>query len=185
MIDDVYSDSKTRMQDSIEHYKRQFATVRTGRASSGLVENLKVDYYGSATPLKQMAKIAVPEPSLIVIQPWDAGALPNIERAIQTSDLGMVPNTDGKIIRLNVPALTEERRKQLVKLIKKMTEEGRVAIRNIRRDANDTIKDFLKEKEISEDDAHAGYDRIQELTDEFIVKIDELGERKEKELMEI
>lgn len=185
MIDDVHSEAKSRMQDSVEHYKRQFSTVRTGRASSGLVENLKIDYYGASTPLKQMAKIAIPEPSLIVIQPWDATALPSIERAIQTSDLGMVPNTDGKIIRLNVPVLTEERRKQLVKVIKKMTEEGRIAIRNIRRDANDTIKEFLKEKEISEDDAHTGYDRIQELTDAFIEKIDELGERKEKELLEI
>ena len=185
MIDDVYSDAKTRMSETIDHYKRQFSTVRTGRASTGLVENLRVDYYGTSTPLKQMAKIAVPEPNLIVIQPWDTTALPAVEKAIQTSDLGMVPNNDGKIIRLNVPILTEERRKQLVKLIKKMTEEGRVAIRNIRRDANDTIKSFLKDKDISEDDAHAGYDRIQEVTNDYIEKIDELGKNKEEELMEV
>ncbi|MBN1295885.1 ribosome recycling factor [bacterium] len=185
MIDEVYTDAEIRMQETVEHYKRQFSTVRTGRASSGLVENMRIDYYGTSTPLKQMAKIAIPEPSLIVIQPWDSSALPAIERAIQTSDLGMMPNNDGKIIRLNVPVLTEERRIQLAKLVKKMTEEGRVAIRNIRRDANETIKEFLKEKDISEDDAHAGYDRIQNLTNDFIVKIDQLGERKEKELMEL
>ncbi|MCD4654685.1 ribosome recycling factor [bacterium] len=185
MIDDVYTDSKTRMEESIDHYKRQFATVRTGRATTGLVENLRVDYYGSSTPLKQIAKLAIPEPSLIVIQPWDATALSAIERAIQISDLGMVPNNDGKIIRLNVPILTEERRKQLVKMVKKMTEEGRIAIRNIRRDANDTIKGFLKDKDISEDDAHEGYDRIQDLTNIFVKNIDVLGEVKEKELMDI
>ncbi|MCD4654945.1 ribosome recycling factor, partial [bacterium] len=132
-----------------------------------------------------IAKLAIPEPSLIVIQPWDATALSAIERAIQISDLGMVPNNDGKIIRLNVPILTEERRKQLVKMVKKMTEEGRVVIRNIRRDANDTIKSFLKDKDISEDDAHEGYDRIQDLTNTFVKDIDVLGEVKEKELMEI
>jgi len=185
MIDDVFNDAKPRMSETIDHYKRQFATVRTGRASTGLVENLRVDYYGTSTPLKQMAKIAIPEPSLIVIQPWDATALPGIEKAIQTSDLGMVPNNDGKIIRLNVPVLTEERRKQLVKMVKKMTEEGRVAIRSIRRDANETIKSFLKDKDISEDDAHEGYDQIQDLTNEFIKKIDEIGEAKEEELMSI
>lgn len=185
MINEVFDDAKTRMGESIEFYKRQFSTVRTGRASTGLVENLRVDYYGSQTPLMQMAKIAVPEPNLIVIQPWDATALPAIEKAIQTSDLGMVPNNDGKIIRLNVPILTEERRKQLVKSVKKMTEDGRVAIRNTRRDANDTIKSFLKDKDVSEDDAHAGYDRIQKLTDEFIEKMDKIGKAKEDELLEI
>lgn len=185
MVDDVYNDSKTRMLETIEHFKRQFSTVRTGRASPGLVENIRVDYYGTPTPLRQIAKIAIPEPALIVIQPWDANALPGIEKAIQTSDIGMMPNTDGKIIRLNVPALTEERRKNLVKMVKKMTEEGRVAIRNIRRDANDTLKSFLKDKDISEDDAHEGYDKIQLLTDDFIKKIDELGSAKEAELLEI
>jgi ribosome recycling factor len=185
MVEDVYTDAKTRMRDTIEHFKRQFSTVRTGRASPGLVENIRIDYYGTSTPLKQVAKIAIPEPNLIVIQPWDANALNGIEKAIQIADIGMVPNSDGKIIRLNVPALTEERRISLVKMVKKMTEEGRIAIRNIRRDANDTLKSFLKDKDISEDDAHEGYDRIQKLTDEFIEKIDELGEAKEKELMEI
>jgi ribosome recycling factor len=185
MLDDVYNDAKSRMQDTIEHYKRQFSTVRTGRASPGLVENIRVDYYGTPTPLKQIAKIAIPEPSLIVIQPWDASALPNIERAIQMSDIGMMPNSDGKIIRLSVPVLTEERRKDLVKMVKKMTEEGRIAIRNIRRDANDTLKGFLKDKEISEDETHEGYDKIQKLTDDYIEKMDETGLAKEDELMEI
>ncbi|MGB3975388.1 MAG: ribosome recycling factor [bacterium] len=185
MIDDVYNDAKLRMHDSIEHYKRQFSTVRTGRASPGLVENIRVDYYGVPTPLKQIAKIAIPESNLIVIQPWDAGALNSIEKAIQISDLGMAPNSDGKIIRLNIPILTEEKRIGLVKMVKKMTEEGRVAIRNIRRDANDTLKSFLKDKDISEDESREGHDRIQKLTDEFIEKIDKLGEAKEKELMEI
>lgn len=185
MVEDVYNDAKSRMRDTIEHYKRQFSTVRTGRASPGLVENIRIDYYGTPTPLKQVAKIAIPEPNLIVIQPWDANALNGIEKAIQLADIGMVPNSDGKIIRLNVPALTEERRLSLVKMVKKMTEEGRVAIRNIRRDANDMLKSFLKDKDISEDDAHEGHDRIQKLTDEFIEKIDEVGEAKEKELMEV
>lgn len=185
MIDDVYNDAKTRMQDTIEHYKRLFSTVRTGRASPGLVENIRVDYYGVQTPLKQIAKIAIPEPNLIVIQPWDTSALSSIEKAIQISDIGMTPNSDGKIIRLNVPILTEEKRIGLVKMVKKMTEEGRVAIRNVRRDANDVLKGFLKEKSISEDNAHEGYDRIQKLTDEFIEKIDKLGEAKENEVMEI
>ncbi len=185
MLEEVYNDAKSRMKDTIEHYQRQFATVRTGRASPGIVENIRVDYYGTPTPLKQIAKIAIPEPSLIVIQPWDNTALPNIERAIQTSDIGMMPNSDGKIIRLSVPILTEERRKDLVKMVKKMTEEGRIAIRNIRRDANDTLKSFLKDKELSEDETHEGYDRIQKMTDDFISKIDELGSAKEDELMEI
>ncbi len=184
MINEIYDDAKQRMNDSIEHYKSRFATVRTGRASAGLVENIRVSYYGASTPLKQMAKIAVPEPNLLVIQPWDASAITEIERAIMKSDLGFMPNSDGKIIRINIPALTEERRLKLVKMVKKMTEEGRVAIRNIRRDANDSIKAFLKDKEISEDEAHEGYDKIQELTDEFIKKIDALGAAKEKDILE-
>ncbi|MBN1356037.1 ribosome recycling factor [bacterium] len=183
MISEVVDDAKQRMIETIEHYKRQFSTIRTGRASAGLLDNIRIDYYGTPTPIKQMAKIAVPEPALIVIQPWDASALPNIERAILKSDLGLQPNSDGKIIRLSVPPLTEERRQQLVKLVKKLTEEGRVAIRNIRRDANENLKEFLKEKEISEDEAHKGYDDIQEITDEYIEKIDKVGVDKEDEIL--
>ncbi len=185
MINEIYDETKLRMDDSIEHSTRQFATVRTGRASTALLDSIKVDYYGTISPLKQVAKIAVPEASLLVIQPWDNSIIGDIEKAIQKSDLGLVPNSDGKIIRISIPALTEERRIQLVKVVKKMTEEGRVAIRNIRRDSNDSIKDFLKEKEISEDDAHRGYDRIQEVTDEFIKKIDALGAEKEKDVLDI
>jgi len=185
MINETYEDAELRMVETIDHYKRQFSTVRTGRASPGLVENLKVDYYGASTPLKQVAKIAIPEPALIVIQPWDASVVNNIERTIQKSDLGLVPNSDGKIIRINIPALTDERRQQLIKLVKKMTEEGRVAIRNIRRDSNESIKSFLKDKDISEDDAHKGYDRIQELTNDFISNLDELGRKKEEEIEEV
>lgn len=184
MIDEIFEETKKRMMETIEHYKRQFSTVRTGRASPGLVENLRVDYYGTPTSLKQMAKISIPEATLIVIQPWDASSLKDIERAIQQSNMGLVPNSDGKIIRINIPPLTEERRMQLVKSVKKTTEEGRVAIRNIRRDANDTVKMFLKEKEISEDEAHEANDEIQEITNDYIEKINEVGQDKESEVMD-
>jgi ribosome recycling factor len=185
MINEVMEDAKRRMAESIEHYKRQFSTIRTGRASAALLDNIRVDYYGTMSSIKQVAKIAVPEPALIVIQPWDATIVPNIERAILKSDLGLQPNSDGKIIRLSVPPLTEERRQQLVKLVKKMTEEGRISIRNIRRDANETIKEFLKEKEISEDQAHKGYDQTQEITDDYIKKLDKVGSDKEEEIMDV
>ncbi len=184
MISEILDEAILRMDDSVDHYKRQFSTVRTGRASAGLVDGIKVDYYGTLTPLKQVAKISIPESSLIVIQPWDASIISIIERAILKSDLGLMPSSDGKIIRINIPPLTEERRKQLVKLIKKMTEEGRVALRNIRRDSNDAIKAALKDKSITEDEAHEGYDNIQEKTDEYIKKMDEIGSKKEEEIME-
>ena len=184
MIDDIFAESELRMDETIEHYKRQFSTVRTGRASTGLVENIKASYYGNPTPLKQMAKISVPEPALIVIQPWDGTALNEIERAIQKSDTGLVPNSDGKIIRINVPPLTEERRKKMVKIVKKMAEEARVAIRNIRRDANESIKSLLKDKEISEDDAHKNLDKIQDLTNQKIENMDKISQAKEIEILD-
>jgi ribosome recycling factor len=184
MLTEVYDDAKHRMIETIDHYQKQFNTVRTGRATPGLVDGIKIDYYGTMTPLKQIAKVATPESNLIVIQPWDASITSIIEKAIQKSDLGFVPNSDGKIIRINVPALTEERRKQLVKLVKKMIEEGRVALRNIRRDSNETIKELLKEKEISEDDSRKAQDKVQELTDDFIKKMEEVGNQKEKEILD-
>jgi ribosome recycling factor len=184
MLNEIYDEATLRMKETIEHYERQFASVRTGRANPGLVDSIRIDYYGTQTPLKQVAKISTPEPALIVIQAWDASITSIIEKAIQKSDLGLVPNSDGKIIRINVPALTSERRQQLVKLVKKMVEEGRVALRNIRRDSNELIKELVKDKSISEDESHKGHDRIQTLTDEYIKKIEAVGVSKEKEIMD-
>ena len=183
MLNELYDETKLRMNETIDHYQRQFGTIRTGRASPTLVDGIRIDYYGTPTPLKQVAKISTPEPSLIVIQPWDSSITQTIEKAIQKSDLGLVPNSDGKIIRINIPALTEERRQQLVKLVKKIVEEGRVALRNIRRDTNETIKELLKEKEITEDDSHKALDKIQVLTDDFIKKMEQIGLEKEKEIL--
>mgnify|MGYP000924419613 CR=1 FL=1 len=184
MIKDVNEETILKMEETLDHYQRQYSSVRTGRANSALVEHIKVDYYGTPTPIKQVAKISIPEPTLIVIQPWDASVTTQVEKAIQKSDTGLVPNSDGKLIRINIPALTEERRQQLVKVVKKMTEEGRVALRNIRREANDQIKQILKDKEVTEDEAHKGYDEIQKLTDDYIKKLDAAGLAKEKEILD-
>jgi ribosome recycling factor len=173
------------MQKSVDALQDDLMSIRTGRASPALVERLPIEYYGIPTPLNQLAGIAVPEPRLLVIRPYDPGALDEIERAILKSDLGLTPMSDGNLIRLNIPRLTEERRRELVKVVSRRVEEGRVAIRNLRRDALQDLKDFEKEKMISEDDFYRGKDSVQELTDEFIVKIDEHGKRKEEELMEI
>jgi ribosome recycling factor len=159
--------------------------IRTGRASPALVEKLPVEYYGTLTPLNQMAGIAVPEPRLLVIRPWDLAALPDIERALLKSDLGLTPMNDGKLIRLSIPRLTEERRRELVRIVARRVEEARVAIRNLRRDALQDLKEFEKEKMISEDDFFRGKDKVQELTDEYIEQIDEIGKLKEAEIMEI
>jgi ribosome recycling factor len=183
MLNEIYAEAELRMKETIEHYQRQFAGVRSGRANPGLVDGIRIDYYGTQTPLKQIAKISTPESNLIVIQPWDATVTSVIEKAINKSDLGLVPNSDGKIIRINVPALTEERRQQLVKQVKKMVEEGRVGLRNIRRDSNETIKELLKEKEISEDDSHKALDKVQKLLDDYIVKMEAVGNEKEKEIL--
>jgi ribosome recycling factor len=185
MINDVLEELRDRMQKSIEVLQDDLLSIRTGRASPALVERLQVEYYGTLTPLNQVASIAVPEPRLLVIRPWDPAALSDIERAILKSDLGLTPMNDGKLIRLNIPRLTEERRRELVKVVSRRVEEGRVAVRNLRRDALQDLKDFEKEKMISEDDFFRGKDEIQELTDEFIKKIDEIGQRKEEELLEI
>jgi ribosome recycling factor len=185
MIDDVMDDVRQRMAKSVEVLQEDLMTIRTGRASPALVEKLPVEYYGTLTPLIQMASIAVPEPRLLVIKPWDPSALGAIERAIQKSDLGLTPMNDGKLIRLSIPRLTEERRRELVKMVARRIEEARVAIRNLRRDALKDLQDFEKEKMISEDDFYRGKDEVQELTDEFIGKIDEIGKRKEEEVMEV
>jgi ribosome recycling factor len=173
------------MRKSMDVLHDDLLTLRTGRASPALVERLPIEYYGTMTPLNQMASIAVPEPRLLVIRPWDASALPAIERAILKSDLGLTPSSDGKLIRLNIPRLTEERRRDLVKLVSRRVEEARVSVRNLRRDALNDLKEFEKEKMISEDDFFQGKEEVQKLTDEFITKVDEIGKRKEEEVMEI
>ena len=185
MIDEVLEELRDRMQKSVDALQDDLRSIRTGRASPALVEKLPVEYYGTATPLNQMASIAAPEPRLLVIRPWDPSSLGDIERAILKSDIGLTPMNDGVLIRLSIPRLTEERRRELVKVVSRRVEEGRIAVRNLRRDALQDLKEFEKEKMISEDDFYRGKDKVQELTDEFIETIDEIGQRKEAEVMEI
>ncbi len=186
MIDkELYEDTKERMQKSIESMKRDFMGIRTGRATPAILDTIKVSAYGQDMPIKQLASISVPEPRMIVIQPWDKGVLSEIEKAIQKSDLGINPTNDGKLLRLVFPPLTEERRKELVKVVKKRGEEGKVAVRSIRRDAIDYLKEMEKEGDISEDDCHRGQDEIQELTNKFTDQVDKVLEAKEKEILEI
>jgi ribosome recycling factor len=185
MIDDVLQDLRERMSKTVEVLQDDLLSIRTGRASPALVEKLPVEYYGSLTPLIQLASIAVPEPRLLVIRPFDPSALPDIERAILRSDLGLTPMNDGKLIRLSIPRLTEERRRELVRVVARRVEEARVAIRNLRRDALKDLQEFEKEKMISEDDFFRAKDEVQALTDEYIQKIDEIGQRKEEEVMEV
>ena len=185
MIDDVLSEAKMAMDKSIEALKNDLASMRTGRASTALVDKLLVEYYGTPTPLKELALISTPEPQLIAIRPYDPGAMKDIERAINQSDLGLTPNNDGKIIRLQIPSLTEERRRDLTKSASKRVEEARISIRNARRDKLSDLKSFEQEKLISEDDFYLGKDKVQELTDAYIKKVDEIGEAKEKEILEV
>ena len=185
MINDLMEELRGRMDKSVEALQDDLLGIRTGRASPALVEKLAVEYYGTMTPLNQMASIAVPEPRLLVIRPWDPSALADIERAILKSDLGLTPMNDGKLIRLSIPRLTEERRRELVKVVARRVEEARIAIRNLRRDALKDLQEFEKEKMISEDEFYRAKDEVQELTDEFTAKIDEIGQRKEEEVMEI
>jgi len=184
-MEEVKKSTKTRMQKSIEALNNDFNTIRTGRASASLFEKIKVDYYGEPTPLNQVATISTPEARLVVIQPWDKSVLNEIEKAIQKSELSLNPNNDGKLIRINIPPLTEERRKEYVKLAKNMAEQSRVAIRNIRRDANDELKKKQKNGDITEDIEKKGHDDIQKMTDDFIGEINTILEDKEKEIMEI
>ena len=185
MIDEVLGELREQMQKSVDALQDDLRSIRTGRASPALVEKLLVEYYGTATPLNQMASIAAPEPRLLVIRPWDPSSLGDIERAILKSDIGLTPMNDGALIRLSIPRLTEERRRELVKVVSRRVEEGRIAVRNLRRDALQDLKEFEKEKMISEDDFYRGKDKVQELTDEFVEKIDEIGQHKEAEVMEI
>ncbi len=185
MLKDVYNDAETRMEKAIKTFKGDLATLRAGRATPALVEKIKVDYYGVMTPLNQMANISAPEPRLLIIQPWDVNALNEIEKAILKSDLGITPNSDGKVIRLVIPRLTEERRQELVKVVRRKAEECRIAIRNIRRDKNDKIKEMEKKGEISEDDFRRAQNEIQKITDKYIDKVDEIVGKKEKEIMEV
>jgi ribosome recycling factor len=185
MIDEVLEELRERMQKSVDALQDDLRGIRTGRASPALVEKLPVEYYGLATPLNQMASIAAPEPRLLVIRPWDPSSLGDIERAILKSDIGLTPMNDGVLIRLSIPRLTEERRRELVKVVSRRVEEGRIAVRNLRRDALQDLKEFEKEKMISEDDFYRGKDKVQELTDEFTATIDGIGQRKEAEVMEI
>ncbi|OGP11545.1 MAG: ribosome recycling factor [Deltaproteobacteria bacterium GWA2_47_9] len=185
MLNDAYKDIKNKMEGAITALKREFGTLRAGRASLAVLDTITVDYYGVPTPLSQVASLAVPESRLIVIQPWESKILPDIEKAIMKSDLGLMPTNDGKLIRLAFPPLTEERRKELVKVAKRVAEEAKVAIRNIRRDGNDFIKELEKEKEISEDDLKKGQEEVQKITDSYIAKVDDILTHKEKEIMEV
>jgi len=185
MISEVLKDTRARMEKAVQVLQSDLVAIRTGRASPALLEKVQVEYYGTMVPLNQIASISAPEPRLLTIRPWDANALPAIEKAILKSDLGLTPVNDGKIIRINFPRLTEERRKELVRLVSKRIEEARVAVRNCRRDGLEELRKMEKEKLISEDEFYHGKDKLQELTDEFIEKIDQLGELKKKEIMEV
>jgi ribosome recycling factor len=185
MLNDIYLEAKNRMKSAIQALEEDLTSIRTGRANPALVEKLPVDYYGALTPLQQLASIGVPEPRQLLIRPFDPSTIKDIARAIQTSDLGLTPNSDGKAIRLNLPPLTGERRQELVKVVKNRVEEARVAIRNIRRDSIKDLREFENEKLISEDDLKRGEDEIQKITDDFIDDINKIGERKETEIMEV
>lgn len=185
MIKDALNDAEARMKGAVGSLNDDLTAIRTGRASPALVERLMVEYYGTPTPLQQLAAIAAPEPQMITIKPYDAGILNGIEKAIQTSDLGLNPSNDGKIIRLVLPPLTKERRADLVKMVQKRIEEAKVSVRNVRRDAQDELRDLEKEKLISEDEFHGGRDELQKLTDSYIGQIDEIGKRKEHEISDL
>jgi ribosome recycling factor len=184
MINELFVDVKDRMNKAVEHYRHEVSTIRTGRASSNILDVVKVDYYGTPTPLNNIAHVTVPEGQLIVIQPFDPSSLEFIEKAIMSSDVGLTPNNDGSVIRLNIPTLTEERRKDLVKVVHKIIEEGRVAVRNIRRDANDLLKKSEKDNDLSEDNFRRATDNIQEMTDEHIKNLNQIEEAKEKDILD-
>ena len=184
MINELFVDVKDRMNKAVEHYRHEVSTIRTGRASTNILDMVKVDYYGTPTPLNNIAHVTVPEGQLIVIQPFDPSSLEIIEKAIMSSDVGLTPNNDGSVIRLNIPSLTEERRKELVKVVHKIIEEGRVAVRNIRRDANDLLKKSEKDHDLSEDNLKRATDNIQEMTDEYIKNLNQIQDAKEKDIMD-
>ncbi len=185
MLSDVIDMARKEMEKALEAFKHELTRVRTGRASTALIEHLQVNYYGAKTPLRQLAGIAAPEPRLLVITPYDKSAMHEIEKAIQTSDLGLNPMNDGKLIRIPIPELTEERRKDLVRHVRKVAEEFRVGVRNHRRDANDMLKELHKEKQVTDDDLRSAEARIQQFTTDFIQKIDQVLGAKEAEIMEV
>lgn len=184
MSEEIYNECKERMDKTILHYHSEISTIRTGRASTALLDSIKVDFYGTINPLNNIALISVPEPHLITIQPYDPNALEAIEKAITSSDVDLTPNNDGTIIRLSIPPLTEERRKEFIKLVHKIIEEGRVSIRNIRRDSNDKLKEMEKNHEISEDNLKIELDNIQDLTNDHIDKLNKMQDNKEKEILQ-
>ncbi len=185
MIRDILADSEERMAKSIEHLVKDLASLRAGRANPAMVEKITVEYYGVPTPINQLANIMVPEARLLVIQPWDKSSIADIEKAIMRSDLGVNPSNDGNVIRIAIPQLTEERRRDIVKVVKKKGEEAKVAVRNIRREANDMLKSAEKEKLISEDEGKKGMDEIQKFTDKYVKDIDVVLQNKEKDIMEV
>jgi ribosome recycling factor len=185
MIEDLLADASRRMDKSVEATAHEFNTVRTGRASAALLDRVKVDYYGQETPLNQLATISVPEARLITIQPYDPSSIKAIERAIQESELGLTPSNDGKIVRLPIPQLTEERRKELVKVVRHLAEEGRIAIRNVRRDVMHQLKELVRDGDVGDDEERRAEERAQKLTDEHVAKVDEILKRKEEEILEV
>jgi len=185
MIKEVVSEAEDRMKKAIDVLRKDLASLRAGRATPALLDKILVDYYGVPTPINQMANVSVPEPRLLVIQPWDKSVISSIEKAILKSDLGLTPNNDGTVIRLSIPQLTQERRNELVKVVRKKAEDARVAIRNVRRDANEHLKDMEKKHEISEDDFKRAQEEVQKLTDKCIKDVDKILENKEQEVMEV
>jgi ribosome recycling factor len=184
-LDDLVTDAQSRMHKSVEHARTEFNTVRTGRASAALLDRIEIDYYGTATPLKQLATIGVPEPRMLTIQPFDPGSMKAIEKAIQESDLGLTPSNDGKTIRLPIPQLTEERRKEMVKVVRGLAEQHKIAVRDIRRDAIKHLKELVDSGEVGADEEHRGEERVQKLTDDHTKQIDDLLRHKEAEVMEV
>jgi ribosome recycling factor len=184
MVDEVTKQARARMDGAVEALRSDLAAIRTGRASPALLERIRVDYYGTPTPLQQLATISVPEPNLLLIRPWDRSLLGAIERSILASDLGLTPMNDGQVIRLALPPLSEERRRELARQVAKRVEEAKVAVRNIRRDALNELKEMQNEKLITEDDFYEGRDKLQKLTDDYVKRLEEIGEQKQQELME-
>jgi ribosome recycling factor len=184
-VDELIQDAQTHMVKSVEHSRSEFNTVRTGRASASLLDRIEIDYYGTRTPLKQLATIGVPEARMLTVQPFDPSSIRAIEKAVQESDLGLTPSNDGTMLRLPIPQLTEERRKELVKVVRQMAEDGKVAVRNVRRDAIHHLKELVDNGEVGSDEEHRAEERVQKLTDEHVHEIDELLKRKEAEIMEV
>ena len=185
MVSDVLKDLQANLDKGIDALKKDLGKVRTGRANVAILDGLRVDYYGTPTPLNQVSSVSAPDPRLITIKPWEKSLIPEIEKVIRSSQLGLNPSSDGEIVRLPMPPLTEERRRDLVKMVKKMAEDCKVALRNARRDANEMLKEFLKDKDITEDEEKAGLKKVQEATDAAVTKVDDVVAKKDKEIMEI